>query len=42
MKKEYYSPEWELVCFEEDIITESYGYDPDGILGKDDAEDWWG
>ena len=29
------------VFFEEDIITESYGYDPDSILGNDSAEDWW-
>ena len=43
MKKEYCSPEWELVLFAEDIVTASgsFGFDPDSILGKDDAEDWW-
>ena len=43
MKKEYCSPEWELVLFAEDIVTASGNqtFDPDSILGNDSAEDWW-
>ena len=42
MKKEYCSPEWELVCFEEDIVTASgsFGFDPDGFIEDSGADNW--
>ena len=41
MKKEYCSPEWELVLFAEDIVTASgsYGFD-DGNFGDSEADNW--
>lgn len=44
MKKEYCSPEWELVLFAEDIVTASgnYKFDPDGFIedSGSGADDW--
>lgn len=41
MKKEYCSPEWELVLFAEDIVTASgsFGFDPDSF-GDSSADNW--
>lgn len=41
MKKEYTNPEIEIIEFnEEDVITAST-YDPDGILGSGNVDDWF-
>ena len=42
MNKTYTQPEIEIVLFEEeDIMTASNIFDPDGILGDDKPSDSW-
>lgn len=43
MNKIYIQPEIEIVLFEEeDILTESNTFDPDGLFGDDTKVDsWW-
>lgn len=43
MKKNFINPEIEIINFSiEDVVTTSTVFDPDGILGDETADNWYG